>query len=130
MRISAGTSQSLPRCNAIRVVSVAGTLTLAFNGGNEIPVIANDIYKADFPDFFDSVKATATSGDAVIVYGKGQIISSSVSIIGTGAAVIIAASPEGSLVASPGVLAYNTTDGGYWVKASGVGNTGWIQLIA
>lgn len=130
MLVVSGSSQSMPRCNCVRVVSVAGTLTLAFNGGNDVPALPNDIFKADFPDFFESVKAVATGGDAILIYGKGSITASSVSIIGTGAAQIIGSAPEGVLTANPGVLAYNTADGGYWVKATGTGNTGWVQLIA
>lgn len=37
-------------------------------------------------------------------------------------------SPEGAVVASPGTT-YATAAGELWVKVSGVGNTGWIQLI-
>ena len=40
-----------------------------------------------------------------------------------------AGSPEGSVVAGPGVTFLNSTDQSFWVKATGVGNTGWIQLI-
>lgn len=41
-----------------------------------------------------------------------------------------AGSPEGSQAASPGATYYNSSDGSFWVKASGTGTTGWQQLIA
>lgn len=37
--------------------------------------------------------------------------------------------PEGSVVAGPGMTFLNTTDQSFWYKMTGVGNTGWIQLI-
>lgn len=40
-----------------------------------------------------------------------------------------AGSPEGVVTADPGTTYYNTTDGSFWVKATGSGNTGWIELI-
>lgn len=41
-----------------------------------------------------------------------------------------AGSPEGAVIASPGVTYLNTTDDSFWVKKTGTGNTGWINLIA
>lgn len=42
-----------------------------------------------------------------------------------------AGDPEGAVVGSPGMTFYNTTDGSFWVKATGSQtNTGWIELIA
>lgn len=39
-------------------------------------------------------------------------------------------SPEGALTAEPGTTYYDTASGGFWVKGTGSGNTGWVQLIA
>jgi hypothetical protein len=41
-----------------------------------------------------------------------------------------AGSPEGVQVGSPGQTYFDTTAKGFWVKDTGVGNTGWLQLIA
>jgi len=38
--------------------------------------------------------------------------------------------PEGVVTASPGATYLNTTDDSFWVKETGTGNTGWIELIA
>lgn len=40
-----------------------------------------------------------------------------------------AGSPEGVVAATPGTTYFNTSDDSFWVKATGTGNTGWIQLI-
>jgi hypothetical protein len=37
--------------------------------------------------------------------------------------------PEGSVVGTPGQTYFNTTLSTFWIKASGVGNVGWVQLI-
>jgi len=58
-----------------------------------------------------------------------SFISSQISVGGGGAGAIGAGSPEGVTAASPGTTYYNTTDGSFWVKETGVGNTGWVQLI-
>lgn len=49
---------------------------------------------------------------------------------GPASALIGAGSPEGVETADPGYTYYNTTDGSYWVKETGTGNTGWVQLLA
>ena len=38
-------------------------------------------------------------------------------------------SPEGVATANAGTTYLNTDDDGFWVKKTGTGNTGWIQLI-
>lgn len=38
-------------------------------------------------------------------------------------------SPEGAVTASPGATYLRTSDESFWVKKTGTGNTGWIQLI-
>lgn len=38
-------------------------------------------------------------------------------------------SPEGVVKASPGSTYLNTTDESLWIKKTGHGNTGWIQVI-
>lgn len=131
--VVAGEPRTLPPCGYVRVFSISGTaLTLSFNDGDAVPTNAGDYFKADWPGIFDKITAEATGGNAVLIIGYGLSQSSiGLSVIGSGAAVIITASPEGSVTADAGALAYNTTDGGYWVKASGTGtNTGWVQLIA
>lgn len=39
-------------------------------------------------------------------------------------------SPEGAQTANPGTTYLNTDDDSFWVKKTGTGNTGWIELIA
>lgn len=41
-----------------------------------------------------------------------------------------AGSPEGVVTANPGTTYVDTSDESFWVKLTGTGNTGWIQLIA
>jgi hypothetical protein len=125
-----GQVRALPPCNCLRIFSISGSLTLAFNFGDPVPCAAGDTFKADFPGVFETVHAEAGGGEAVIIFGRGNTASKITGGSIGGSAIIITSSPEGSVIASPGALAYNTTDGGYWVKATGVGNTGWVQLIA
>ena len=52
-------------------------------------------------------------------------------VIASGAIVPPAAgSPEGVVTAVPGVTYLNSTADSLWIKKSGTGNTGWLQLIA
>lgn len=37
--------------------------------------------------------------------------------------------PEGSVTANTGSIYYNSNNATLWVKQSGSGNTGWVQLI-
>lgn len=37
--------------------------------------------------------------------------------------------PEGSATSDPGVTYYNTANATFWVKGSGTGNTGWVQVV-
>lgn len=39
-------------------------------------------------------------------------------------------SPEGVVTANPGTTYWDTTGQSLWVKDTGTGNTGWVQLIA
>lgn len=38
-------------------------------------------------------------------------------------------SPEGVVSANPGTIYYATDTGGFYVKGSGSGSTGWVALI-
>ena len=38
-------------------------------------------------------------------------------------------SPEGVQTASPGTTYLDTSNFNFWAKATGTGNTGWIELI-
>lgn len=49
---------------------------------------------------------------------------------GTGGAGLVGVvDPEGVVVASPGTSYYNTVLFKFWYKTSGVGNTGWTQVV-
>lgn len=49
---------------------------------------------------------------------------------GTGGAGLVGVvDPEGVVVASPGTSYYNTVLFKFWYKLSGVGNTGWFQVV-
>lgn len=54
---------------------------------------------------------------------KGTDGTSSSQLYGTG-------SPEGAATAIPGTTYWDTLNQSLWVKNSGSGNTGWVQLIA
>jgi hypothetical protein len=38
--------------------------------------------------------------------------------------------PEGVVTANPGTTYVDTSDSSFWVKLTGTGDTGWIELIA
>lgn len=38
-------------------------------------------------------------------------------------------SPEGVVSAPPGTTYLDTSSNSFWVKASGVGNTGWVAIV-
>lgn len=50
---------------------------------------------------------------------------------GEDAAVVAPAigDPEGVVTGNPGQTYLNTTDDSFWIKKTGTGNTGWIELI-
>ncbi len=39
-------------------------------------------------------------------------------------------SPEGVVTATAGTMYFDTTGQSLWIKSSGIGSTGWTQLIA
>jgi hypothetical protein len=49
---------------------------------------------------------------------------------GGGSGLAGAGDPEGSVTAAAGTTYVNTTDESFWVKKTGAGDTGWIELIA
>lgn len=49
---------------------------------------------------------------------------------GSGSSLAGAGDPEGVVTADPGSTYLNTSDGSFWVKQTGSGNTGWLELIA
>lgn len=56
-----------------------------------------------------------------------------ISSSGLGGGSIGVGSPEGVVTASPGATYYDKTDPNapdMWVKVTGTGNTGWVQLIS
>lgn len=46
-----------------------------------------------------------------------------------GGGLVGSGSPEGVQTAAAGTTYYDTVGFGYWVKGSGSGNTGWVELI-
>jgi len=114
---------------SLRFKSVTGTVKVQFNGGGEITVATGDVFQAPFPFTFEQVVITADSGgSAIIVSGIGTFGGGS-SAGGTVGATVGAVTPDGVVTADPGALYYETSLPSYWVKATGTGNTGWIQLI-
>jgi hypothetical protein len=47
-----------------------------------------------------------------------------------GAGVVGTGSPEGVVTAPPGTIFFDSAGDSLWIKESGVGNTGWTQLLA
>lgn len=39
-------------------------------------------------------------------------------------------SPEGVVTASPGSTYLQTESGSFWMKQTGTGNTGWLEIVA
>lgn len=52
------------------------------------------------------------------------------STVGAVSALSGAVDPEGAVTAFPGKTYLNTATEGFWVKKTGTGSIGWIQLIA
>ena len=51
-------------------------------------------------------------------------------VAGTGAGIVGAGSPQGVQAANPGIFYWDTVGKSIWIKDTGTGNTGWLQLIA
>lgn len=49
---------------------------------------------------------------------------------GGGAGPYGSGSPEGAVTAEPGTTYVRTDTGGFWYKAMGSGNTGWVEGIS
>ena len=49
---------------------------------------------------------------------------------GGGSGLAGTGSPQGVVSASPGTTYLDTSANGFWAKASGSGNVGWVNLIA
>ena len=76
----------------------------------------------------DLPAATAITGAELIELTQGGVsVQSTIAAI---APLAGAVNPEGSVTAVPGQTYLNTATAGFWVKQTGTGNTGWIQLIA
>ncbi len=96
-----------PRCGCI--TSGAGAPDNADGGDNDFYVDTDTgaIYQKQ-DGVWTSIGSGATGGGG---------------LAGTG-------SPEGSVTADPGQTYLDTTANSLWIKKTGTGNTGWIQLIA
>ncbi len=46
-----------------------------------------------------------------------------------GAGVVGSGSPEGVVTAPPGTSYYDSVGLAFWFKVSGVGDTGWVQVV-
>ncbi len=46
-----------------------------------------------------------------------------------GSGVVGTGSPEGVVTAAPGTLYFDSTADSMWIKETGVGSVGWIQVI-
>ncbi len=64
--------------------------------------------------------------DAVIIVLLCQLLAS----ISSGGTFAGTGSPEGVLTANPGSTYLQLDGGNFWVKESGTGNTGWVELIS
>jgi hypothetical protein len=49
---------------------------------------------------------------------------------GGGSGLAGAGSPQGVATANPGTTYWDTTNKAFWIKDTGVGNTGWLEEIA
>ena len=127
----ASDTRTLAPCNCIRVYSVSGTVTLAFNDGDDVPILAGDVFKCDFPAVFKKVTVVSGAGAAVVlIYGMGAISNVSSSSGGSGGVQSTSGDPEGLLNASGGQWAYDTATGSLYLNPNSTGTTGWVQIIA
>ena len=116
-------------CNFVRIVTVTGTCKVSINGGDSYcKITTGDQLKADTFQQFDKITFRAT--DAVTLYAIFGVGSMTGGGGGASAGYAGSGSPEGAQTANTGATYYNTADGSFWVKSTGTGNTGWIQLIA
>lgn len=76
---------------------------------------ANGYFKVD-PGTLDVIIAQLTCDLITAVSAGGG------GLVGTG-------SPEGVVTANPGQTYLDTTGDTFWVKKTGTGNTGWLNLI-
>lgn len=71
-----------------------------------------------------------TRGDAIRpLLGKILQVLNTGTGTGTGAVTPGNGSPEGVTTANPGSTYLDLTGYHFWVKATGTGNTGWVELI-
>lgn len=129
---SGETNRTLPPCNCLRVVSVSGSVTVQFDGGDPITLVTGDRYKADWPMRFEKILVTAASGaSATILYGEGDTGSATSTGGATGGTVqATTGSPEGVVDASLGQWAYDTAASALYINPATSGLTGWVLLIS
>ena len=72
-------------------------------------------------DIWINADGLRTDRDGVPVSGSGGS-SATTPLTGTG-------SPEGVKTADPGTTYLDTSTNGFWVKATGTGNTGWQPIV-
>jgi hypothetical protein len=129
--LSASEERVLPLCGAIKIFSVSGTVTLSFNAGDAVPVRQGDVFELPFGIVFDKPKVVTTPGSsATVIFGNGSFGGSGGASTGGTAGLTGTGSPEGVQTADPGTTYFDTAASGFWVKGTGTGNTGWVQLIA
>lgn len=69
---------------------------------------------------------TNTAGDVYLKYGDVWNISQGAA---GGSGEIGVGSPEGVTTASPGTTYLDSSNGFFYIKQSGVGNTGWLLIV-
>jgi len=125
--LGASEERTLPPCTAIKVYSATGTVTIRFNDGDAVPAKSGDVFETPWPMQFEkALVITAAASAATVIFGVGSFGGGA----GGGAGLYGTGSPEAAQTADPGTTYYDTSGGGFWVKATGTGNTGWVQLIA
>lgn len=121
-----GTWEINDPCNFIFFRLGDSAVEMMIEPGEWMPTFTGLQFKADFGEL-GKIKFRSTAGGTVqIVYGFGSVAAG----LGFGERLTGSGSPEGVVAASAGATYYDTASGGFWVKATGSGLTGWVQLIA
>lgn len=117
---------------SIRQLSAPGGIGLDCNNGT----VALTIHSADNATDIDisggTVKGLILSSTSGVVTQTGGTLNliTGTGVFGGAKAYSGAGSPEASQVAAVGSTYLRTSDESFWMKKTGTGNTGWIEIVA
>lgn len=87
------------------------------------------VTEVDGSPSISNVSTIRFSNGSVTDDGGGQVTVTSGGGSGVGNIAPGVVDPEGVVTASAGATYFNSNNSTFWQKATGAGNTGWVQLI-